>query len=486
MSCAKSRRTALAIAAFGLAASSMPVKAQAVGDADACRALTQQSSRFTVQADWRSDATTPAPAPVPALPPHCRVQGVLIPVDGSRIGFDLWLPQRDRWSGRFIMFGNGGYSSRLPVEAMAVHLMRGAAVVATDTGHQGDGPDFALGRPEAIHDWAWRAVHRTAVAAKRLTARHFHVWPRHSYFNGCSTGGHQAMMEAQRFPDDFDGIVAGAPGSNRVTLNAAFLWQYLANRGGDRKPVLDVPALRLLQQNSLNQCPAEGTGDRRWLVDPLSCRPDPTVLQCRPGQSQSCLSAAQINAARRLYAGARDPNTGRALTHPWLPGSEGGWSAYWADPANPDEPARADFWRIWAFDRSWQPRMDRFARDLSLARQRLSPIIDAVDPDLSAFHARGGKLLVYHGLADPVVSPLDTLAYRRQVAARMQHSAANLQQWYRLFLVPGMNHCAGGPGYWRFDAQQAMEQWIEGGVAPTHLSAASDDRAAVRRLPSTQ
>jgi feruloyl esterase len=159
----------------------------------------------------------------------CHVTGELRPAAESRIGFELWLPTAAAWTGRLVMLGNGGYSSSVPLAAMMRELGRGSAVVATDTGHQGDDPDFARGRPQAIIDWGWRAVHLSAVAARTLATHFYGRAPHHRYFNGCSTGGHQALMEAQRFPRDFDGIVAGAPGAARVRLNAGFLWQYLSN-----------------------------------------------------------------------------------------------------------------------------------------------------------------------------------------------------------------------------------------------------------------
>ncbi len=422
-------------------------------------------------AEWRpGDADEPA---------HCRVRGVLRPVAGSRIGFELLLPPPSRWTGRFQMLGNGGYSSDLPRPGMRRSLARGSAVAATDTGHSGDDPDFARGHPQAIADWAWRAVHVTAIAAKALVARFYQRPADHAYFAGCSTGGHQAMMEAQRFPHDFDGIVAGAPGSNRVRLNAAFLWQYLSNhrRGDDTAALLSPADLRLLNQHAQTMCGSAnggavgGLASDQWLNDPLSCHVEPAALACRPGQTNDCLAPEQVAAARAMYRGAPDPRGGARVTIPWLPGSEPGWSLYWADPARPQQPARANFWRTWAgFGDGWNWWRFSFGRHLAVAQRRLSPVIDAVNPDLRAFRQRGGKLLQYHGLADPVVSPLDTLAYRRAMMSRTDPRGGG--RWYRLFLVPGMGHCGGGPGFTDFDAQAAIETWVERGHAPDRLVAA--------------
>ncbi|WP_232491777.1 tannase/feruloyl esterase family alpha/beta hydrolase [Novosphingobium kaempferiae] len=442
-------------------------------DAAACQALGGD-------ADLRATFVS-ATAGTNAMTAHCRVDGVLRPVTGSRIGYVLLLPLRDAWSGRFQMLGNGGYSSRLPTAAMTRALARGSAVIATDTGHDGDDPDFAIGKPEAIVDWGWRAVHLTAQAGKALSARFYGKPAHHSYFDGCSTGGHQGMMEAQRFPTDFDGIIAGAPGADRVRLNAAFLWQFLSNhaRGENTAPLLAPSDLALLEANSRSQCgkangrAAGGLATDAWIVDPLSCHPDLTRLACRPGGKSACLSPAKLGAARAMYRGAPD-----GLTFPWLPGSEAGWNHYWADPADPTRPMRVNFWRVWAFGApDWNWWSFDYGRDLAEAQAKLSPVMDATDPDLSRFRAHGGKLLQYHGLADPVVSPLDTLAKRQAMIAH----TGDPQVWYRLFLVPGMNHCTGGGGFTRFDAQDAIERWVERDRAPEAL-VAQDDAGRTRPL----
>lgn len=408
----------------------------------------------------------------------CRVSGVLRPVTGSRIGYQLWLPPHAAWTGRMVMLGNGGYSSRLPLPAMTEQLARGAAVVATDTGHDGDDPDFALGRPQAIVDWGWRAVHLSAVAANRLATRYYGRAPRYRYFNGCSTGGQQALMEAQRFPGDFHGIVAGAPGAARVRLNAAFLWQYRANHrtADDAHAILGHRELALLQQGAWAACQAGngaaagGLAGDGWLNDPFACQFDPGVLACAPGRAEPCLSSEQVAAARLMYRGAVDPRSGARVTNPWLPGSEAGWAAYLSDGGR-QQPARTSFWRVWAFaDPAWSWWRFDFGRDLDRVRRTLSPVIDAVDPNLARFRAFGGKLLHYHGLADPVVSPLDSTQYHSAVAARMPTA-----DWYRLFLAPGMGHCGGGPGFSRFDPQQAIETWVEQGRAPDRLIARKSD-----------
>ena len=459
----------LVLVAIGMAVAVAPLPAPPERIAAAqCAALSSTDSAGSILAEAMPGGAS--------LAAYCRVTGMLRPVPGSSIGFQLWLPVPERWSGRLQMLGNGGYSSALPLPAMAEALQRGSAVIATDTGHQGDDPDFAAGRPEAIVDWGSRAVHLSLVQGEKLVARFYGRPATRRYFNGCSTGGHQALMEAQRFPADFDGIVAGAPGSDRVRLNAAFLWQYRANHrpGDNASPILSRPDLDLLARGSFAAChgangvSAGGLASDPWLNDPTQCRFDPGVLACKPGQSAQCLSSEKVEAARKMYRGAPDPRTGEPVTTPWLPGSETGWGAYWADPRHPGQPARLNFWRIWAFgDPGWDWWRFDYGRQFSGVQARLSPVIDATDPDLRRFRARGGKLLQYHGLSDPVVSPLDSIRYYER-ATRVSGRAG---AWYRLFLVPGMGHCGGGPGFSRFDAQAAIERWVESGAAPDRIIA---------------
>jgi len=460
-------------------------------DKDDCAALTTRSARSAITATIVENGMAPA-APGRAavrLPVYCRVTGILRPVSGSQIGLEVWLPLPGNWTGRLQMFGNGGYSSDLPIGQMAQGLARGSVVVATDTGHKGDDPDFAIGHEQAIADWGYRAVHETVIEAKRLTMRLYRRRATHAYFSGCSTGGHQALMEAQRFPGDFDGIVAGAPGADRVRLNAAFLWQFLSNhRPGDNlHPILGPQDLALLQRASFLACHdsngGSAGGDRSdpWLDDPTQCRFDPTTLACPKTMDGACLSREQVTAAQLMYTGARDSRTDSIVTTPWLPGSEKGWAAYWADPRNSAQPARANFWRIWAFgDPQWDWWRFSYDRDLPAAMRKLSLLVDATDPDLRRYRRRGGKLLQYHGLADPVVSPLDSIRYFGRVEAATR--AGSTANWYRLFLVPGMGHCAGGEGFWRFDAQPAIEAWVETGSPPNSIEAAGSAGRGTRLL----
>jgi feruloyl esterase len=415
--------------------------------------------------------------PAAGTPAICALSGVLSPAPGSRIGFEIWLPETG-WNEKFEMVGNGGYSSAIDHRAMAALAAKGYAVAATDTGHQGDDPSFARDHPAAIDDWAWRAVHVTAVAGKAILAAWYGRPAAHSYFSGCSTGGHQALMEAQRFPQDFDGIIAGDPGNNRTRLNLGFLWLYDKTHSADGMPLLSADKLRLVNAAVLKACAGKdgGAPGDRFLTDPLACGFEPQSLTCRHGDASDCLTQAQAEAVAAVYRGAHNPRTGARLYYGWVKGSEAGegfikdlpgWAMYWADPRQPSQPARLSFWRDWVFnDPDWSPSGFDFDRDAALLEKRLSARIDAVDPDLRAFQKRGGKLIQYHGLADPVVPPMDSVAYAEAVTAATPHS----RNIYRLFLIPGMQHCYGGEGPFIVNPQAALEDWVEAGHAPDSLT----------------
>ncbi len=427
-----------------------------------------------------------AKASTPSDPVACRILGQVEPRKGSRIGFEVWTP-RATWNGRILMLGNGGYSSALPYGPMGAYAAAGYVVVATDTGHQGDGPDFARDHPQAIADWAEHAVHETAVRAKTVTAAYYGRAPAYAYFQGCSTGGHQALMEVQRHPDDFDGVVAGAPGANRTRLNLGFLWQFTQNHTREATLRLIVPAekLPLIRDAALAACRKHngqpdvgGLASDAYLNAPSACDFAPAALKCADKDGPNCLTPEQVTALRALYAGARNPRTGQAIYVGWPPGSEasaagpGGWNLYWADPVHPDQPARADFWRYWAgFGQAWNWRDFDFDRDAASALARLSKTIDAVDPRLEAFRRRGGKLIQWHGMADPVVPFADSIAYHQRVTADQARRGHEVADFYRLFLAPGVEHCQGGLGPAPIALQSAIEAWVEQDRPPLRLDA---------------
>jgi feruloyl esterase len=440
-------------------------------------------------------------APVATTRPFCRASGFADPSGASHIGFEVWLPAAG-WSGRIHMVGNGAYSSEIRYALLARLVGRGDAAVATDTGHKGQGLSFGTENPEAIADWGHRAVHQSIEAGKRLVRAYYGRPPDWSYFTGCSTGGHQALMSAQRYPDDFDGIIAGAPGANRTNLNFAFLWQFQQNheRGDNRHPILDRAALITVNRAVLARCDGlDGVRDG-VVTDPRQCRFDPSVTLCKPGVKTGCLTPRQVQAVAAMYAGARRAGTGEQIYPGWPVGSESSkgrptmmaaeqaWDIYWANPLKPEEPQRIDYIRNWALhDPAWDWWSFDWDKDVDRVRAAMGPRIDAVDPDLSAFERRGGKLIMFSGWQDPVVSPYDTVAYYTAVAQK-QGGFAKAQSFARLFLVPGMPHCAGGAGASNFasttrdspplkadaahDMSLALEAWVEHGRAPDRIIAA--------------
>ena len=439
-------------------------------------------------------------------PAFCRIRGEASAAPGSRIVFELWLPEGATWNGKLVATGNGGYSPALSYGDMAMLLRRGYAVLGGDTGHQSDDPNdlrFVVGHPERLQDWGTRSIHAIVVPAKAL-ARAIGGRPvRRAYFYGCSTGGQQGFASMQRYPDDFDGVIAGAPGSNRVRLNAAFLWQWRANHApNDSAPILTPAKLALVTRAVTAACDATDGLRDGVLDDPRDCTWQPSALRCAGAEKADCLTAHQIDALERMYAGARNPRTGEQIYPGWPKGSEApmvapdgtvlaGWHHYWGAA----EPARIGFWRHWVFeDEQWDPRRFDFDRDLATADAKVGRDVDHTSVDLSAFKRRAGKAIVYQGWADPVVSALDVIGYYERLRARDGSQAAT-DDYFRLFLVPGMAHCARGTGTTSFgnqgaeapicDAQhdliEALDRWVEQGVAPERIVASRLDGGRVTR-----
>ncbi|MDB5738297.1 MAG: Chlorogenate esterase [Sphingomonas bacterium] len=437
------------------------------------------------------------------LPAFCRVRGISRPVAGSEIGFEVWLPVKG-WSGRLHMIGNGGYVSNISTKQMIARLEDGDVAVGTDTGHSGTDLEFGWKHPERIKDFGYRAVHESVIAAKALTHAYYGRPPRFSYFSGCSTGGYQGLSEAQRYPDDFNGIIAGAPGNNRTNLTMAFLWNYLANHrpGDDTHPILSTSDLLLLNRAVIAQCDTlDGVKDG-VVSDPRVCRFRVASLACKPGNAPgTCLSAEQIAAAEKIYAGPTDKRTGKQI-YPGYPfGTEGvtsgpgdkhpGWSGYWSETENTQESSRADFFRYWVFDDpKWNWWSFDWGRDVDTVVARQGPVFNAVDTNLSPFAKRGGKLMMFMGWQDPVGTPYEAINYYNAVEARTPGNSkaarqAQTQAFLRLFMVPGMDHCAGGPGATNMstatrdstppvkdadhDMTRALEAWVEQDRAPQSL-----------------
>jgi Tannase and feruloyl esterase len=482
---------------FALQASMLALTSAWTPQPRSCESLADaRLPNTTITTAERVDSSfTPAGSgnPISNLPPFCRVVGEIAPTVESRILFEVWLPV-ERWNGKLSDVGNGGWAGTIGYGALAQQLRRGYVAASTNTGHRGmpgeDMARFAYEHPEQLTDFAERSHHETAVKAKALLQMFYGRAADRAYFIGCSSGGYEGLMEAQRFPADFDGIVAGAPANNWTRLMAADFDATLAVIK-ESVSLLPTQAARLLNRSAIAACDRlDGLTDG-VIDDPRQCTFDPGTLRC-PGNepSDTCLTAAQVEAARRVYRGLRDPNTGAQLYPGLEPGSELGWPN--ADPANPFPiPISHYKWLVFA-NPSWNWKVFGFSdaanyRAFQQAESRFAPLLNATDPDLSAFRRRGGKLLQYHGWIDNLIAPRNSIDYYESVirllGAGMDRAAAlrNVQAFYRLYMVPGMGHCAGGPGPNTFDLQSALEQWVERGTAPDAVLATHSTNGVVDR-----
>jgi feruloyl esterase len=418
--------------------------------------------------------------PLPATAAYCRVNATLTPTASSSIKVEVWLPPEASWNGKFMATGNGGYGGTLggPRLAMRPAVKAGYATAGTDMGHTEDGAggdaNWALNQPEKIVDWGHRANHETAVFAKALIAAHYGKGPKRAYFSGCSDGGREALMEAQRYPNDFDGIVAGAPAAPWTRLMGSFAWSWKAvhERPESR---LSEANLAVVQKAVLAQCDKlDGVADG-VVEDPRRCRFDPIVVQCKDGKTGDCLTPPQVDGLRKLYQGPRDAG-GKAIFPGYPAGGEAVPNAWplWISGEKAQHPsfARSFFANFVYSDTGWQLAQLNLDRDLKAAK-RLAPTVASDNPDLSAFKAKGGKLILYHGWADAAITPYSTIQYYDAVRAKMGIKSAD--GFSRLFMVPGMSHCFGGPGPDTFDMLATLDGWVEGGAAPDAVIAAKTD-----------
>jgi feruloyl esterase len=412
------------------------------------------------------------------LPPFCRVAGVLTPTTTSRILFEVWMPL-DTWNGKFAGVGNGGWAGVISFGALGDQLRRGYAAASTNTGHQAPSPAgldaarFAHDQPEQLIDFAYRSHHETALAAKAIVQAFYGRAPERAYFIGCSSGGYEGLMEAQRFPDDYDGIVAGAPANNWTRLMAGDFDGVLAVL---REPASHLPpqALGVLHRAAVASCDAADGVVDGVIDDPRDCRFDPGSLACGGGvPADRCLTLPQIEAARRVYDGLKDPRTGARL----YPGLARGSEPYWPhrNPANPFPIPLSHYkWLVFANpDWDWKTFDFRDPEDFtahSAAEAKLAPVMNATSPDLKAFRDRGGRLLQYHGWNDQLISAQNSIDYYESVEAFFGRPE-DVRRFYRLFMAPGMAHCGGGTGPNTLDMQAALEQWVEKGVAPDRVVA---------------
>jgi len=420
------------------------------------------------------------------LPVFCRVAATIKPSPDSEIRMEVWMPVSG-WTGRYEGVGNGGFAGSILYPGLAGALRQGSAVAGTDTGHSASVVDarWALGHPEKITDFGYRAIHEMTIKAKALVQAFYGAAPKHSYFAGCSNGGRQALMEAQRFPEDYDGIIAGAP---------AYAWtQLLGGAISDAQATglnanSYIPASRIpaISAGVLAACDVKDGVKDGLVSDPAHCNFDPATIVCKPEQgtaSLACITAPQAEALKKLYAGARLQN-GEPVRPGFVPGGEegpGGWAA-WITGQGPGRSLlflfTNGFFKNMVFDDpNWDIMKASLDAAIKAADEKQSRNLNATDANLKAFKARGGKLILYHGWSDPGITPLLTIDYYNKVE--------DAAQFTRLFLAPGMQHCADGPGPNSFgqversatpnDPQRniytAIEEWVEKGIAPDKLIA---------------
>lgn len=415
----------------------------------------------------------------------CRVAVTLTPTDDSSIMAEVWLPDPAIWNGNFLGAGNGGFGGSIsaPAGDMRAELEKGYATAGDDLGHEISSPRdvdtrWAIGHPDKVKDFAYRADHVTAEFAKALIAAYYGRAPQFSYFRGCSNGGHEALMEAQRYPEDYDGIVAGAPANQWTHLMAGFLWNEEALFDA---PQSEIPKSKLavIQSAVLAKCDLlDGVKDG-VINDPAMCHFDPSVLSCKSGDAPDCLTHPQLDALRKIYAGPVNPSTGESIYPGFPPGYE----------------ALTNNWDLWIFglrgqsllanhffgsfiwgDPNWDYHVFDFSKDVNRTDEALGATVNSDNPDLSAFAARGGKLIIFQGWADAAVTPWGTIQYYQNIQRKMGTDQA--QRFVRLFMAPGMMHCGGGPGPNTFDAVVSVAAWRERNHAP-------DTIIAARYAPST-
>ena len=474
---------------LALITASATVEGRAAECANLSKTSLPDTSLTTAQSVPAGRFLPPYGRPLDNLPAFCRLAGVIRPSSDSDIRFEVWLPASD-WNGKFLSVGNGGFAGSINYNAMGDNLRRGYATAATDTGHEGDAVDasWAFGHPEKVIDYGYRALHATTENAKALIQAFYSSPARHSYFDSCSDGGREALMEAQRFPGDFDGILAGAPGNFWTHLLAAVVEIVQSMYAKDPSGYIPSTKLPAIQSAALAACDAQDGVKDGIISNPLQCHFDPSVLLCKGEDSRDCLTAPQLSSLKRLYAGAQDSH-GKQIFPGFMPGAEDGPNG-WAPWVTGNAPGQSlgpgfaeNYFRYMVFqDPAWNSLSANADITEAMADQKTGAILNSTDPDLGRFKGRGGKLILYHGWNDPAISPLNTINYYKSVLAKM--GAENVDGFVRLYMVPGMQHCFPGPGPNSFGqtghptakgkaygVYDALEEWVEKGTAPDDIIA---------------
>ena len=454
-------------------------------DCAALKSLHLDQTEITTAAMVSGDLTVAGEPPMHELPQLCRVAGILRPSSDSEIRFEVWMPG-DAWNGRLLGVGNGGFAGEIGYRQFVGYIKRGYAVAGSDAGHQGESTDgtFAYGHPEKVKDFGWRAVHVTTERAKQIVAAYYGKQESKAYFDACSDGGREALMEAERFPEDYDGILAGAPANAWSTMLAAGIGA-MQNLMSDPHAYVPTRKLAALEKAALDACDKLDGVQDGVIGDPTQCKFDPQVLLCKGADTRECLTQPQIHTVEALYSGARD-KTGAIIFPGFSMGDESGWGL-WIVGESPGASLFAqfvqnDFRYLVTGDPKWNVLTADLDAMLKLSREKTAADLDSTSPDLSKFAAHGGKLILYHGWNDAAISPWNTIAYYKSVQRTM--GADKAASFVELFMVPGMEHCLGGPGastfgqfglatdkgpkYGVFDA---LVDWVEKGTPDENIVA---------------
>jgi feruloyl esterase len=407
------------------------------------------------------------------LPEFCRVAATLRPTADSDIKIEVWMPASG-WNSKYEAVGNGGWAGVISYAAMAEALRRGYATSSTDTGHVGGTGAFVMGHPEKLIDYAWRSEHEMTVKSKAIIQAFYGSAPKRSYWNGCSTGGRQGLMEAQRFPDDYDGFILGAA-ANR-TLLAMWLSFAVLKEPESYIPPAKYPAIH---RAAVNACDARDGATDGLIEDPTRCKFDPKALLCKGADGPECLTAAQVEAARKMYTAPPNPRGGKELFPPLVPGTELGWGVQVAGP-NPTANMFDHFRYVVFKNPDWDWKTFSFETDVARFEAPENTVMNATDPNLRPFFSHNGKMLMYHGWSDTNVPGLASVKYYKTVVDTLGGPKKTADS-IRLFMAPGMGHCSGGEGPDRFDALGALEQWVEQGKAPEKLIASKVTEGKVVR-----
>jgi feruloyl esterase len=399
------------------------------------------------------------------MPAFCRVAATLSPVTDSEIKIEVWLPESG-WNGNLQSVGNGAWAGTISYPAMGTALAAGYATASTDTGHTGGNPaTFIPGHPEKVIDFSYRAVHEMTVAAKAIINARYGTGPKYSYWNGCSTGGRQALTEAQRYAADYDGIIAGAAAIYTTHLQGAQVWSAEVVHK-DEASYIPPAKYAVLHAAVLDACDElDGVKDG-VLENPTKCHFDPQKLLCKDADGSACLTAPQVEAARQLYAGPVNAR-GKSL----FPGLERGSETGWATLSGTKPMALADeTYKFLVFkDANWNYLDFNAERDIAAGDKTAGALMNSIDPNLKPLFSRGGKVVMYHGWADPGIAPQNSVNYYNSVIEKLGKAAVSNSM--RLFMVPGMGHCAGGDGTSTFNMVAAISAWVEQGKAPDRMEA---------------